>query len=161
MKYPFRKLKTNRLSTKIIVMVVVVLILSNSVFCVVSIINSRVGIRKAIQQRMLDIANCASGSINGDVLASLTAEDAGTPKYQNIYDTLAIFRDNVELEYVYAIRDEGDGRFTFTVEGKQVQNLFSMTPHVFRIGKAGAERLAKTEVLTDTASCVLNVYRRS
>ena len=52
-------------------------------------------------------------------------------------------------------------RFTFTVEGQQIQNLFSMTPHVFRIGKAGAERLAQTEVLTDTASCVLNVYRRS
>ena len=52
-------------------------------------------------------------------------------------------------------------RFTFTVEGQQIRNLFSMTPHVFRIGKAGAERLQKTEVLTDTASCVLNVYRRS
>ena len=51
-------------------------------------------------------------------------------------------------------------RFTFTVEGEQVQNLFSMTPHVFRIGKEGADRLAKTKVLTDTASCVLNIYRR-
>ena len=50
-------------------------------------------------------------------------------------------------------------RFTFTVEGQQVQNLFSMTPHVFRIGKAGAERLRQTKVLTDTASCVLNVFR--
>ena len=50
-------------------------------------------------------------------------------------------------------------RFTFTVEGQQVQNLFSMTPHVFRIGKAGAERLRQTSRLTDTASCVLNVYR--
>ena len=52
-------------------------------------------------------------------------------------------------------------RFTFTVEGQQIRNLFSMTPHVFRIGKAGAERLQQTEVLTDTASCVLNIYRRS
>ena len=51
-------------------------------------------------------------------------------------------------------------RFTCTVEGEQIQNLFSMTPHVFRIGKEGAERLAKTETLTDTASCVLNIYRR-
>ena len=51
-------------------------------------------------------------------------------------------------------------RFTFTVEGEQIQNLFSMTPHVFRIGKEGADRLAKTETLTDTASCVLNIYRR-
>ena len=52
-------------------------------------------------------------------------------------------------------------RFTFTVEGEQVQNLFSMTPHVFRIGKDGAERLRQCKSLTDTASCVLNVYRRA
>ena len=51
-------------------------------------------------------------------------------------------------------------RFSFTVEGEQVQNLFSMTPHVFRIGKEGAENLKNTKSLTDTASCVLNVYRK-
>ena len=50
-------------------------------------------------------------------------------------------------------------RIPFTVEGQQIQNLFSMTPHVFRISKDGAEALRQTEVLTDTASCVLNVYQ--
>ncbi len=50
-------------------------------------------------------------------------------------------------------------RFPFSVEGQQVQNLFSMTPHVFRIGREGAERLRRCEALTDTASCVLNVFR--
>lgn len=50
-------------------------------------------------------------------------------------------------------------RFTFTVEGEQVQNLMSMTPHVYRIGREGAERLRRTQRLTDTASCVLNLYR--
>lgn len=49
-------------------------------------------------------------------------------------------------------------RFTFTVEGPQVQNLLSMTPHVYRITKEGALRLQQTEILTDTASCVLNLY---
>ena len=52
-------------------------------------------------------------------------------------------------------------RFDFTVEGEQVRNLFSMTPHVFRIGKDGAERLRKTDRLSDVASCVLNIYRRA
>ena len=52
-------------------------------------------------------------------------------------------------------------RFSFTVEGEQIRNLFSMTPHVFRIGRSGAERLEKTAVLEDTASCVLNVFRRA
>ena len=52
-------------------------------------------------------------------------------------------------------------RFEFTVEGEQVQNLLSMTPHVYRISKDGAARLAATEKLTDTASAVLNVYRKN
>ncbi len=51
-------------------------------------------------------------------------------------------------------------RFTFTVEGEQVQDLLSMTPHVYRISREGAERLAATETLTDTASAVLNVFRK-
>ena len=51
-------------------------------------------------------------------------------------------------------------RFTFTVEGEQVQNLLSMTPHVYRIGKEGADRLRQTKILTDTASCVLNLYTK-
>ena len=65
---------------------------------------------------MLDIANCASGSINGDALEALTAESKGSEEYSKIYNTLAIFRDNVELEYVYSIKDEGDGRFTFIID---------------------------------------------
>lgn len=52
-------------------------------------------------------------------------------------------------------------RFTFTVEGEQIRNLFSMTPHVFRIGKEGAQRLRSVRALTDTASCVLNIYRKT
>ena len=50
-------------------------------------------------------------------------------------------------------------QFTFTVTGAQVQNLLSMTPHVYRISKEGAEALRNTQTLTDTASCVLNLYR--
>ena len=104
------------LSSRIILLIVVVLLISNSIICVVSVFFSRSAIRKSIQQRMLDIANCASGSVDGDVLGSLTAEDIGTPEYQRIYDTLSVFRDNVELEYVYSIRSEGHGVFIFTID---------------------------------------------
>lgn len=50
-------------------------------------------------------------------------------------------------------------RFTFTVEGSMVQNLLCMTPHVYRISWEGAQALEQTATLTDTASCVLNIYR--
>ncbi len=49
--------------------------------------------------------------------------------------------------------------FSFTVEGEQVQQLLSMTPHVYRISEQGAHRLAQTRTLTDRASCVVNFYR--
>ncbi|MBR4703519.1 MAG: response regulator [Oscillospiraceae bacterium] len=104
------------LSTRIILMVEVILLITSILFCTVSVFRSRVGIRKAIQQRMLDIANCASGSVNGDALEALTEEDVGSPVYNDIYNTLAVFRDNVELEYVYCIRDLGDGQFIFTMD---------------------------------------------
>lgn len=49
-------------------MVECILLISSILFCTVSLYRARIGIRKAIQQRMLDIANCAAGSVNGDVL---------------------------------------------------------------------------------------------
>lgn len=49
-------------------------------------------------------------------------------------------------------------RFSFTLQGEAVQDLLYMTPHVYRIGAEGAERLRNTQVLEDTASCVLNLY---
>ena len=50
--------------------------------------------------------------------------------------------------------------FDFTLTREQIPWLFAMTPHLFRIGKAGAARLAQAQTLEDRASCVLNVYRK-
>ena len=79
-------------------MIEVVLLISSILFCTVSITRARVGIRKAIQQRMLDIANCAAGSVNGDVLGRISADNIGSDDYNDVYNRLAVFRDNVELE---------------------------------------------------------------
>ena len=91
-------------------------VLSSGSICVVSLIEAGKAIKNSTEQRMLDIANCASGSVNGDVLEKLTKNDKDTPEYRSIYNTLAVFRDNIESEYVYGIREEADGRFTFTVD---------------------------------------------
>ena len=109
-------LSGKRLSTKIVLMVEAILLISSILFCSVSIYMSRIGIRESIQQRMLDIANCASGSVNGDVMKTLSEETVGSTEYNHIYDTLAVFRDNVELEYVYCIKEAGPGHFIFTMD---------------------------------------------
>ena len=91
----------------------------------------------------------------------LAAEDHLLGLKGIIYDQLNFKEKNTVPELPgFELVESRPIRFSFTVEGEQIQNLFSMTPHVFRIGKEGAQRLARTEILTDTASCILNIYRR-
>ncbi|MBR4474236.1 MAG: diguanylate cyclase [Oscillospiraceae bacterium] len=73
-------------------------------------------LRTAIEYRMLDISNTAAAMLDGDALAVIEAEDADTPAYQSILKTLAYFQDNIDLKYIYCIRDLGGGHFVFTVD---------------------------------------------
>lgn len=99
---------------------------------------------------------------NGLFFQVLAAQDHLLGLKTIIYDQL-VFRDKDTVPELpgFALLESIPVRFSFTVEGPQVQNLFAMTPHLFRVGKAGAERLRNTQILTDTASCVLNVFRRT
>lgn len=38
------------------------------------------------------------------------------PAYDNIMRILTYFRDNIELKYIYCIRDMGDGNFVFGLD---------------------------------------------
>lgn len=97
---------------------------------------------------------------DGAFLQVLAAEDHLMGLKKIIYPTL-IHKEKDSTPELPGFRLEKSRHleFTFTVEGEQVQNLLSMTPHVYRIGKEGAERLRETQTLTDRASCVLNLYR--
>lgn len=98
---------------------------------------------------------------NGLFFQVLAAQDHLLGLKSIIYPELKLReKDSVPALEGFALVKTQPIRFTFTAEGEQVQNLLSMTPHVYRIGKEGAESLRKTDLLTDTASCVLNVYRK-
>lgn len=52
-------------------------------------------------------------------------------------------------------------RFSFSLpDAQSVHDLLFMTPHVWRITKRGAEALAQTAQLTDTAEVIFNIYGR-
>lgn len=123
--------------SKIILMVEAILLITGILFCSISVYRARISIRRAIQQRMLDIANCASGSLDGDALGALTADDVGSDSYNDIYNSLAVFRDNVELEYIYSIKEEADGQFVFTMD------LDQETPAAFGDSVKYTDALAK------------------
>ncbi len=95
----------------------------------------------------------------GAFIQVLAAEDHLLGLKSIIYPTLT-HKEKFTTPVIpgFRLAESRSVRFSFTVEGQQVQNLLSMTPHVYRISKEGAQRLRQTEILTDTASCVLNLY---
>ncbi len=96
---------------------------------------------------------------NGAFIQVLAAEDHLLGLKSIIYPTLTQKEKHTVPDIPgFRLLESRPVRFSFTAEGEQVQNLLSMTPHVYRIGREGAQRLRQTERLTDTASCVLNLY---
>lgn len=97
---------------------------------------------------------------DGAFIQVLAAEDHLLELKKIIYpDLLHKEKDTVPEIPGFRLEKSMPVKFTFTVEGAQVENLLSMTPHVYRITKEGAQRLAETQKLTDTASCVVNLFR--
>ena len=65
---------------------------------------------------MLDILNSAAMMIDGDALSKLQKEDYNTPQYRQVLRILGAFQQNFNLDYIYGIRNMGNGKFTFTVD---------------------------------------------
>lgn len=108
----------NRLSraAKYMIILCVFLLCVNTLLACVLIRDSTRAIRTQIDSRMLDVANTAAAMLDGDVLKTLQAEDVDTPAYQDVYRTLSRFKENIELEYIYCVRDLGGGNFVFMID---------------------------------------------
>lgn len=97
---------------------------------------------------------------DGIFLQVLAARDHLMGLKQIIYPEILLKeKDSVPELPGFELLESIPVNFAFTVEGEQIGNLLSMTPHFWRISAEGAKRLASTEMLTDRASCVVNVYR--
>ena len=108
--------KRTGFSVKLAISVSVLLLAVNLIVGHILINHSRSAMKTLINNRMLDISKSAADMINGDVLERLKKEDKGTPEYQQINDFLAVFQRNIDLKYIYCIRDLGNKSFVFSVD---------------------------------------------
>ncbi len=69
-----------------------------------------------IRARMTDLACSAAALLDGDVLATITPEDQGTPKYESAMKTLHAFSNNVDIAFIYCVRKVGDKEFEITID---------------------------------------------
>ncbi|MBR4758937.1 MAG: diguanylate cyclase [Lachnospiraceae bacterium] len=103
-------------ASKYLILVCVLLVALNATLGILLTRQSANAMRKLIRDRMLDISNTAAAMLDGDALGKLQAEDVDTPEYQAALKTLAYFQDNIELEYIYCIRDMGNKNFVFSID---------------------------------------------
>ncbi len=102
--------------TRVILLVSLFMLATNLTLGLVVTRQARRVTKTQINERMLDIVNTAAAMLEGDVLERLTAGDKDTPEYQEVLTTLRRFLDNIELDYIYYVRDMGDGSFTFGID---------------------------------------------
>ncbi len=103
-------------SVRLAILMSVLLLAVNLIVGHILINHSRSAMKTLINNRMLDISKSAADMINGDVLERLKKEDKDTPEYQQINDFLAVFQRNIDLKYIYCIRDLGNKNFVFSVD---------------------------------------------
>ncbi len=81
---------------------------------------SRRAMKTLIDERMLDVVNTAAAMLDGDALDHITKDDKDTPEYQAALNTLVTFHDNINLAYIYYVRSDGNGDFTFGIDSDPV-----------------------------------------
>ena len=103
-------------TTRYLIVICLLLFSVNIIFGFILMRQSDSAMRTLIENRMLDISNTAAAMLDGDSLGEIEAKDKDTPEYQSILKTLSYCQENSDIEYIYCIRDLGDGEFVFTVD---------------------------------------------
>ena len=112
----FLLLNKNKYSRQVVIILSVFLIAVNGVLGVLLTTQSKNTLQKHMRERMLDISKSAAALLNGDEIEKLQKEDEETEPYQRALATLRAFQEQVELRYIYGIRDMGGKKFTFTID---------------------------------------------
>ncbi len=107
--------KFNR-TKKYLVLAAIFLLIVNVSLGIILTRQSSNAMKALMKGRMLDVSNTAASMIDGDVLRDITAEDKDTEGYRQILKSLTYFQENIDLKYIYCIRDMGNREFIFTVD---------------------------------------------
>lgn len=107
------RVKTSKRS---FIMALALLLATNITMGVVLMVLSKASLREQMSHRVLDIARTAAYQLDGDEMKLLTAEDKGTENYEKAMKVLQSFQNNIQLDYIYSVREKEDGSFSYTVD---------------------------------------------
>ena len=110
------KAKKLTFTTRYVLVVGILLFVANTVLGLVILNQSKVAMRSMIDKDMLDVVNAAAGSLDGDALGSLTERDVDGPVFREIERRLLPFQRNVDIKFIYAVKQVDEDTFVFTVD---------------------------------------------
>ncbi len=110
------KVRKIGVSTKLFFMLTGMLLLANAVLGGIMFARIRSLLIQQIKQSTVNLAKTAAAEVDGDAFEKLKAGDEDTPEYKGIFDELAVYRDNSEIEYIYATRQNPDGQVVYVVD---------------------------------------------
>lgn len=108
--------KSMSLRTKAVLAVITALLATSIALGLALTRQSRHAMKTLIDDYVLDIVTTAAAMVDGDALKGITAEDKGTPDYNQLYGTLSKFDKNIGLEFIYAVRQTADGSYIFVLD---------------------------------------------
>lgn len=64
----------------------------------------------------MELAACAAAGVDGDTFSLIQEGMEESEEFSTVYDSLAVFRDNGNLEYIYSMKKLDDGTLVFVVD---------------------------------------------
>ena len=110
------KVRKISITTRILIIISVLLLVTNAVLGIIVMNKVKGTLLKSIQDKMISIANSAAAAVDGESLERYRKDNDDEDAYNTVMDTLEIFRDNADIEYIYTIYAPGGNRFEFIID---------------------------------------------
>ena len=108
--------KTFRFTTVYIIVMSLLLLLTNIVLGVVLMARTVKSVTALVRRSMLNNVCTAADIVDGDRLGLLTEQDVGGPVFEEVKEELSAFQKNIDIEYIYAVKQIDEDTFIFTVD---------------------------------------------
>ncbi len=108
--------KRIKISKRNFILAIILLILTNISLSTILLYEHKKTLKSQMEEHMLDIANTATYMLDSDFFKEITPDDKGSPEYEKSLTILRSFQQNIKLDYIYAVRSDGDGTFSFTID---------------------------------------------
>ena len=102
------------IATKIFLMMTILIILSDTVLGLIIYKSMTTTMERQLKSHAESIAASSAAHLDGETFSKI--EEEGSDEFEEIYDELAIFRDNGDTEYVYTVRLRADGSPEYVVD---------------------------------------------